>query len=164
MAQVDPGRFTADTDDDVVVFLIGMRVNRLHRIDVWLPIMRDMARMERYLARHPEAGMLAAPRNWFGRTTMMLSYWSSAEALQAFASDATAPHLEPWRRFRSRASRGGAVGIWHETYVSRPGQREVVYVNMPAFGLGEATRLAPLGAGSATARQRLRKGASQAAR
>jgi hypothetical protein len=32
-------------------------------------------------------------------------------------------------------SQSGAVGIWHETYVLRPGNYEAVYVNMPPKGL-----------------------------
>lgn len=28
MAKVQPGRFTAEVDDELVVFLIGMRINR----------------------------------------------------------------------------------------------------------------------------------------
>lgn len=157
MAQVFPGRFTATVDGEVTVFLIGMRINRLHRADRWLPIMKDMATMQRHLALHPEDGMLGL-HQWFGRTTMMLSYWESAEALQRFASDTDRPHLEPWRRFRSKVGNSGVVGVWHETYVTGPGRHEVVYVNMPAFGLGKATEHIPVGPGTSTARQRLASG------
>lgn len=154
MTQVFPGRYTADVDHEVTVFLIGMRINRLHRADRWLPIMRDMVRMQRHLAEHPEAGLLGL-HQWVGRTTLMLSYWESAEALQRFASDRDAPHLEPWRRFTKRAGASDIVGVWHETYVTGPGRHEVVYVNMPAFGLAAATGHTPVGAGRSTAKQRL---------
>lgn len=154
MTQIFPGRYTAAVDDEVTVFLIGMRINTLHRVDKWLPLMRDMARMQAHLARHPEDGMLGL-HQWVGRTTMMLSYWESAEALQRFASDRDRPHLEPWRRFNKRVGSSDVVGVWHETYVTGPGRHEVVYVNMPAFGLAAATRHTPVGAGSATAKQRL---------
>jgi hypothetical protein len=33
---------------------------------------------------------------------------------------------------------GDAVGVWHETYHVRPGDYEVIYNNMPRFGLGRA--------------------------
>ncbi|MFN8192807.1 MAG: DUF4188 domain-containing protein [Nocardioidaceae bacterium] len=159
MTQVFPGRWTADVDDEVTVFLIGMRINRPLRVDKWAPLMKDMAKMQRHLAQHPEDGLLGLEQ-WFGRTTIMLSYWSSAEALQRFASDADRPHLEPWRRFRRNVGDSGVVGVWHETYVSRPGQREVVYVNMPRFGLGKATEHVRIGAGTATAKQRMASRAS----
>ena len=37
MAEVIKGRQTATVDDDVVVFLIGMRFNRILRPRTWLP-------------------------------------------------------------------------------------------------------------------------------
>jgi hypothetical protein len=50
----------------------------------------------------------------------------------------------------------GTVGIWHETYLARPGSYENVYVNMPAFGLGKAGTLVEAKAGLQTAAGRLR--------
>ncbi|CAM5694173.1 hypothetical protein SANTM175S_00904 [Streptomyces antimycoticus] len=35
----------------------------------------------------------------------------------------------------------GKVGFWHETYAVPAGAHEAVYVNMPAFGLGKATKM-----------------------
>ena len=48
----------------------------------------------------------------------------------------------------------GDVGIWHETYRVRAGEYEVVYGNMPLFGLAAAGRHRPAGskANSAAAR------------
>ena len=150
---INRGRFTAQHDADVTVFLIGMRINRLHRVDQWGPVMAAMPPMLRHLARRPEEGMLGY-HLWLGRTTMLVSYWRDAEALMRFAADSEAPHLKPWRDFR-RMAESGAVGIWHETYVVQPSQRECVYVNMPDFGLGAATSTVPVGDGLRTARQRL---------
>ena len=39
--------------------------------------------------------------------------------------------------FNKRVGTNGDVGIWHETYRSRSGDYENVYVNMPRFGLGK---------------------------
>lgn len=154
MAQVVPGRFTAPNDTDVTVFLIGMRVNKPYRVDRWLPIMRDMTLMQAHLARHPEKGLLGA-HNWLGRTTLMLSYWTDPQSLQAFAADRDAPHLEPWRRFMRNVATSDAVGVWHETYVVPAGHSEVVYSTMPVFGLAAATSHVPIGRGTGKARDRL---------
>ena len=64
------------------------------------------------------------------------------------------PHLEPWRRFNRLVRDTGDVGIWHETYRVRAGEYEVVYGNMPLFGLAAAGRHRPAGskANSAAAR------------
>jgi hypothetical protein len=160
MTQIHPGRFTAPGDVDVTVFLIGMRFNRPHRVDAWWPVATAMPRMLRHLAANPEVGMLGY-HLWAGRTTLLLSYWRDAAALQTFAADADAPHLKPWRAFMKRIGSNGTVGIWHETYVVPAGHHEVVYVNMPAFGLAGAVGHLPVGAGTSTARQRLRAGKSR---
>ena len=157
MAPVRPGRFTAPGDTDVTVFLIGMRFNRPWRVDLWWPVFTAMPRMLRHLAQNPESGMLGQ-HLWFGRTTIMLSYWRDAEALQRFAADRDAPHLQPWRDFVRKVGDGGQVGIWHETYLVPAGGHETVYANMPVFGLAAATGHQPIGPGSHTARQRLAAG------
>jgi hypothetical protein len=35
------------------------------------------------------------------------------------------------------------VGIWHETYLTKPGQYESVYSGMPPFGLGKVGNSCP---------------------
>jgi hypothetical protein len=154
MAQVQVGRFTAQVEQEVTVFLIGMRFGALHRPDKWLPAATAMPRMLAHLAKDPKAGLLGY-HQWFGRTTIMLSYWRSAEHLQRFASAPNGPHVGPWRDFVRRVGADPRVGIWHETYVVPPTHVEVVYANMPPFGLGGATRVVPVARGTQTARQRL---------
>jgi hypothetical protein len=100
-----------------------------------------MPRMLRELGAHPELGFLGA-ESFFGRTTLMLSYWRSKEQLLSFASSATSTHLPAWKEFYA-AGRGGDVGIWHETYLVQAGAYENVYVGMPRFGLGKVGALVP---------------------
>lgn len=150
---INTARTTATTDGDVIVFLIGMRFNSLWRPDRWGPVAVSMPRMLNHLVRDPDAGLLHHEQ-WFGRTTISVQYWRSPEHLHAFAANADAPHLKPWRDFR-KLGREGHVGIWHETYVCPPEGYESVYVNMPEFGLGKALGTVPVGPGLATARQRL---------
>ncbi len=157
MPKVHPGRWTAEHDGDITVFLIGMRINKLHRPDRWIPVFTAMPRMLIHLSRNPDAGLLGFA-NWFGRTTLLLSYWRSPEDLQRFASDADAPHLKAWRNFRSRVGDDGDVGIWHETYVVKPNAREAVYGNMPRFGLAAATTHIRVDTGQRTAKQRMNAG------
>lgn len=153
-SKVHSGRYTAEHDGDVTVFLIGMRINKIHRPDRWVPVFFTMPRMLIHLSRHPESGLLGF-ENWFGRTTMLLSYWRSPEDVQRFASDSAAPHLKAWRNFRATVGDGGDVGIWHETYVVKANARESVYGNMPEFGLAKATSHVAVGPGLRTARQRM---------
>ncbi|MCP2260469.1 protein of unknown function (DUF4188) [Streptoalloteichus tenebrarius] len=152
---VRAGRWTAEVPEDgVTVFLIGMRVNRPLRVDRWWPVFRAMPRMLRHLAEHPEAGLLGW-RPWFGRTTLLLTYWRSVEHLLAFAGDQAAPHAPAWRDFNRRVGADGTVGVWHETYQVRRGSAEAVYVNMPPFGMAAATTSVPVTPATTSARRRL---------
>ena len=157
MAKVVPGRYTAETDEPFVVFLIGMRVNRLFAFRKWLPVAMAMGPMLKTLYQHPEKGFLGAETmiNWRGVT--MVQYWRSFEDLENFAKNSSDPHLEPWRRFNKAVGGDGTVGIWHETYRVEPGQHEAIYANMPEWGLAAATKHVPIGKQSQTARRRMQK-------
>ena len=133
-------RMTGKLDGDFVVFLIGMRINRWWKLFRWLRVALAMPRMIKELSAHPELGFLGAEQ-WFGRTTIMVSYWRSSEALMAYAKSRTAAHLPAWRDFNRLVGTNGDVGIWHETYRVRAGDYENVYVNMPKFGVGKAGAL-----------------------
>ena len=154
--QVLPGRWTTvESDRDVTVFLIGMRLNAPLKVHRWWPVMIAMPRMLIHIAKHPEVGMIGTEQ-WFGRTTVMVTYWESPEHLRRFAADADAPHLEPWRAYMRKIGASGDVGVWHETYVSHAADREAIYANMPAFGLAKAIGHERVGPGRSTAKQRLR--------
>lgn len=154
MGERNDGRWTASADEGVVLFMIGMRINKPWRVDKWFWVPIAMTRMLRYLAEHPECGLIRA-RNWFGRTTMQVGYWRSVEDVIAFASDRSAPHAAAWRRFNRAIGSTGAVGVWHETYIVDAARAEAVYVNMPPFGLGEATSLVPIDRTTNNSRKRL---------
>ena len=149
------GRHTADPGrDNITVFLIGMRANRWWKIRTVGRVAAAMPRMLQYLSTDPAAGMLGYEQ-WFGRTTMLLSYWESPEHLQKFAADRESPHLEPWRRFMKEVAGTGDIGVWHETYQVPAAGIEAVYNGMPLFGLAKATAQIPIGARNTTAKQRM---------
>ncbi len=156
--KIHKGRFTADTDDDFVVFLIGMRVNKPWKLHKWLPVATRMGVMQRQLMQRPELGCLGI-QNFGGRTTLTLQYWRSFEDLDRFAKDPDLAHLQPWRAFNKEVRDSGDVGIWHETYHVAAGEYEAVYGNMPKFGLAAATAHGRVGSGGQTAAARI--GASE---
>ena len=133
-------RVTDATEEPLVVFLIGMRVNRWWKVRQWLRTALAMPRMLRELGQHPQLGMLGGEA-WFGRTTILVSYWKSVDHLFGYAKQRNAEHLPAWRAFNQLIGTNGDVGIWHETYIVQRGAYESVYVNMPPFGLGKATGL-----------------------
>ena len=154
------GRQTAEIEGDFVVFLIGMRINRLRAVNKWLPVFRAMPRMLRELFRQPELGLLSAQTFLSGRTTMILQYWRSFDQLHAYAHAKDKAHLPAWAEFNRKALNNAAVGIYHETYLVPAGAFECVYVNMPPFGLGRAGRTVPVIGRTNSARDRLRSPAA----
>ena len=138
--EVIKDRMCAEIDGEAVVFLIGMRINKLWKIHKWLPVAIAMPRMLRELGQHPDLGFLGA-HTWFGTTVIVLQYWRSVEDLQAYAKNRDRAHLPAWTAFNRAVGKNGDVGIWHETYRVREGDYETVYANMPPFGLGKATKL-----------------------
>lgn len=137
------GRYTAQIEGDFIVFLIGMRVNKLLRVDKWAPVASAMPRMLRELAQHPEMGMLHAFPVFSWRVVSVVQYWRSFEQLHAYAHAKDAKHLPAWAEFNRRVGNNGTVGIWHETYIVRAGEYECVYGNMPRWGLAAAGAHAP---------------------
>ena len=158
MNGVNRGRRGAEIDGDFVVFLIGARLDRLHPIRSLRDLggMRGMPYMLKYLSEHPDKGLLGYQT--YG-LTMNVQYWRSFEHLERFATDASDPHLAIWRNYWKRVGTDPRSGIWHETYLVRAGEYEAVYGNMPPHGLGKASRVGPIGAGS-SARGRLKRTAA----
>ena len=155
MAKVIPGRFTAQTDEPFVVFIIGFRVNKIFAFSKWIRTGMAMGPMLRTLFQHPQKGLLGAQTFFYWRGTGLIQYWRSFEDLERFARDREDPHLESWRRFNKTIGSDGSVGIWHETYLVEPGHYEAVYGNMPVFGLAAATSHVPATGRRETARRRL---------
>ena len=156
MANIFPGRFTADTDVPFVVFIIGMRINKLLAFWKWVPTGQAMGRMLSSLAKDPESGFLGGEPFLYGHGIGMIQYWRSADDLERFARSPQEPHLKAWQRFNKAIGKDGSVGIWHETYQVAAGAYETIYANMPRFGLSAATSHVPVGKRGETARERFK--------
>lgn len=155
-ANIHLGRFTARHRGPLTVFIIGMRINKLRRIDKWLPVARAMKPMIAELSAQPESGFLGTEAMWSGmRTLIFLQYWRSFDDLEAFATDRTRSHLPAWKAFYRKANSSEAVGIFHETYCVEPGSFETVYGNMPPFGLGRVAGISAAGGARNKARARM---------
>lgn len=155
MTDIFRGRYTAQIEGPFVVFLIGMRINRLLAVHKWLPVARAMGPMVQHLMEHKELGLLHAQTYAYWRGVALVQYWRSFEQLECFARDPALQHLDAWKRFNQAVGPDGSVGIWHETYVVQANQYECIYGNMPQMGLALAgTHLAATGARE-TAKRRM---------
>ncbi len=157
MASIFPGRYTAQLEESFVVFLIGMRVNRIFAMRRWTRVAAAMPPMIAELMRNPELGLLHAQFFMYWRGVGVVQYWRSFEHLHAYAHARDAKHLPAWAEFNRRVGGDGSVGIWHETYVVARGQYECIYANMPRFGLSSASQHLAVTGLLDTARNRIGK-------
>ncbi|AFL87139.1 hypothetical protein Terro_0807 [Terriglobus roseus DSM 18391] len=158
MAKIEAGRFAGTMEGEFVVFVIGMRINNLLAVNKWLPVSRAMPRMLQELFRQPELGLLHAElfMNLADRNVMTLQYWRSYYQLHAYAHARDKEHLPAWAAFNKAARGNTAVGVYHESYLQKPGSYETVYVNMPQFGLAKAGAMVPAVGSMKDAAERLR--------
>lgn len=148
------GRYTTENDQELVVFLVGMRINKRLAIRKWLPVFTAMPPMIKELYQHKEELGFLSLENFFGlRTTLMISYWRSKEDLLAYSKGQN--HLTAWKNFNQKIGNTDAVGIYHETYVLSKGHYEAIYGNMPVHGLARATSHMPVTNENISARKRL---------
>jgi hypothetical protein len=155
MSSIFPGRFTAQIDGPFVVFIIGMRINKLLAFGKWVPVARAMGPMVEELLAHKELGLLHAQAYAYWRGAALVQYWRSFEHLEKFAREPSLSHLDAWKRFNRAVGADGSVGIWHETYLVEADAYESVYGNMPRFGLAAAGEHLPAVGAKETARRRL---------
>lgn len=152
--KVFTGRFTTDNTDNVVVFLIGMRINNRLAVHKWLPVFSAMPGMIKELYTHQDELGFLSMESYFGlRTTVMIQYWRSTDELLAYAKNDK--HLAAWKNFNQKVGNNEAVGIYHEIYELKAGNYETVYGNMPLYGLGKALEHIPITAKRGSAKKRL---------
>lgn len=157
MADLITQRSTVEIEGPFVVFLIGMRINKLWKIHQWLPVSLAMPRMLKELSADPESGLLGFRVQPGLRNIMVIQYWRSVEHLQRYAHDRNRVHIPAWASFAKKIGGNGDVGIWHETYQVEAGAYEAIYQNMPAYGLGAAGQLVPATGHRETAAGRMGK-------
>lgn len=153
--EINHGRWTARLDGEFVVFLIGA--------DVWDPeqggaaaeLLAAMVEMLAELERDPTKGLLGY-QVFGGLGGVIVQYWRSFEALEAYSRNPDAKHLPVWRAWNQLADGERATaGIWHETFQVSDGRYEAVYQNMPLTGLQKAGSPMTVTEARTSARQRL---------
>lgn len=139
--QIQQGRWTAQLDGDFVVFIIGASVHDAAAGPEAISLIMAMSQMLEELSADPESGLLGFESHGEGVRGVIVQYWRSFDALEAYARNPGARHAPVWREWNRLASddRSG-VGIWHETFKVAAGDYEAIYQNMPAIGLQKAGR------------------------
>ena len=149
---INPGRWQAEYNDDLVVFMIGARIHKPWKVRQWLPVAKAMTAMQREIREHPEIGCLHI-ENFGAFNGVSVQYWRSFSDLERFARSDDWSHLEAWREFNRLIRGSGELGIWHETYRVPAGEWEAIYGNMPRIGLAAAGQMVPMDRSSTAARR-----------
>ena len=152
---VIPQRMTARLEKPVVLFLIGMRMNRLRTLPRWFWFLNTMPSMLKELEARPESGLLWYRTYLSFPNIMTQQYWESFDKLMAYSHDKTLTHQPAWARYMRELQNEGSIGIWHETYLIEPGKFECIYGNMPPFGLGAASSIVKAEGRLAAAKERI---------
>ncbi|SCZ15673.1 protein of unknown function [Streptomyces sp. 136MFCol5.1] len=140
------GRTTAAAEGEVVVLLIGMRINHFWGVHHWLPVLAAMPRMLRELSRDRSRGLLGYTLlTGSPRTYCVVQYWESKEKLYAYASAPDMFHRKAWAMMNRKEKKSRQhVGLWHETYIAPEGSYESIYADMPPYGLAAVTGVLPV--------------------
>lgn len=155
MNKINKGRYIAEVDDDLVLFIIGMRINKFFSFNKWIPVFKAMGPMIRELYQNPQLGFLHTEFLFSWRRITLIQYWRSFEQLEAYAHGKT--HLVAWKEFNNKIGNDGTVGIYHESYRITKNNAEAIYNNMPRFGLAQAYSIAPVTKKTNSARERINK-------
>ena len=153
---VQAGRWTAELDGDFVVFLIGAMVHDQAVATEASRLLMAMADMLDELEGDPSQGLLGYTRHGEAGSGVLVQYWRSFEALEAYSRNPGARHAPVWRAWnRLAAEDRSAAGIWHETFKVNAGNYEAIYQNTPVMGLQRAGRPLTVTEAKDTARARL---------
>lgn len=158
-ADIIPGRVTAQlpsattglygskpASEPFVVFHLGVRFS--HPLGMLSPGAKEIGQYflsmtEALNTRTGEFGMLGsstwrANERAANNTMLTVFYFRDVEGLNRFAHDPV--HRAAWDWYRNFAKKGGHthLGVFHETFTTRPGGYETVYVNMPPVMMGAA--------------------------
>ena len=109
MGKINKGRMTAVTDEGIVVFLIGMRINNVLAFHKWVPVFMAMGKMLPELYKNPQLGFKSY-QMWFSRTLILVQYWESSEKLLEYSKATDSEHLPAWKAFNKAAKSSNAVG------------------------------------------------------
>lgn len=147
------GRFTARTDEPFVVFVMGVRINKLFSVRGWVSVMLSLRSMLCELHERPETGYLGGHVNLCRRGVTLIQYWRSYEELERYSRSHDEAHMPGWQQFNRKVRKSGAVGLWHEVYRVEAGCYEAVYADVPVVGLAQATSHVPAFGGRETRRR-----------
>lgn len=140
-----------------VLFLVGMRINKLWAIHKWLPVVIAMPKMIAEQMKNPEIGVIGTPRSFIsGRLIQTQQYWRSYDLLEKYAADNNRNHFPAWKKFNKASRDNDAVGIYHETYIIKESSHENIFINLKKpILIGDAVGVSDVTSSRDSSRQRI---------
>lgn len=109
---IDTERTTAEIDGDFVIYINGMRLNKLRAVHKWLLAGRKLAKMFDRLEADPDSGLLGYQPAFMGvRSGAVIRYWRSLEDIRRFARDPDDLHVPAWKWYEEAVGDSGEVGF-----------------------------------------------------
>ena len=135
----------AEMDGEFVIYINGMRLNKLRAIRKYFAAGRKAGKFFERLEADPDSGFLGYVPAMMGiRTGAAIQYWRSLDDLKRFANDPEDVHVPAWKWYDDVVDPGGGVGFWAELYVIEADNYETFFRNVPPIGLGKMGRLVPM--------------------
>ena len=145
MPPVITERMAAEIDGEYVIYINGMRLNKLRALPKYLRAGFKAAKIFKRLEADPDSGFLGyLPAFMSLRGGAAIQYWRSLEDIKRFAQDPDDLHVPDWQWYNEAVGDNGELGFWAELYVVKDGSFETFYRNMPPIGLGEHGSLVPM--------------------
>ncbi|WP_198665704.1 monooxygenase family protein [Haloprofundus halophilus] len=145
MAEIFRERMAAEMDDGVVIYINGIRLNKLSALPHWLLANWKVARMFKELEADPKSGFLGYTPIFLGlRKGAAMQYWRSLEDLQRFATEQNGPHVSAWKWYNEKVDPDGGLGFWAELYVVDGDSFETFFRNVPPIGIGKYAKMVPM--------------------
>jgi hypothetical protein len=132
--------WTGHTDKETVVFASGIRIIRSWIIDRWRPLILAMTGMTRALEQEPKRAYLGS-QGWVGRTTAIIQYCRSFEALATNAWARHRKHVAALAVLNRKIDKDDRVGINYGSYRIAPGWFANAFFHLTASMLGNCTTL-----------------------
>lgn len=158
------GAMTDAVEGEFCVFILGARSNTASKLDLGFKTVGDnFTKIIQELERLPaECGYLGGDSYVTtnlqrGSHFTSITYWRSYEHMIRYTHDRKLAHTSAMKAVIDTVYKSPNTGIWHETYIVKPGQHESIYLNCPPVGLGAAAGLMPATGPHKTSRGRIRE-------
>lgn len=143
MITTGKGRKAVELEDGMVIYINGIRLNRLRGLPQYLMANWKVAKMFKRLAADPDSGFLGYELALMGpRHGAAIQYWRSLDDLRRFASDREDMHVPAWQWFNRVDD--GSIGFWSELYVIGLEDYETFFRNVEGVGLSRFGDLVPM--------------------